>query len=235
MTYLRVHEEIDPATPDAYYERRARSGDAVVNEIVAAGGRAVATEADLRDPATVTALFDQAEAELGPVDILVNNASDWLADTFGVAHRDRIGRRNQRVTADTFDRQFMVDARAAALMIGEFAERHAARSAEWGRIVGLTSGGPNGFPEEVSYGAAKAALESYTMSAAFELADLGVTANIVHPPVTDTGWITDAVRLSVRRSNELLHVAQPEEVAQTIAYICSDAARLITANVIRLR
>lgn len=72
----------------------------------------------------------------------------------------------------------------SARLIGEFARRDAARGATWGRIVGLTSGGPMGFPNEVSYGAAKAALENYTMSAAFELAPLGVTANVVHPPVT---------------------------------------------------
>ena len=48
-----------------------------------------------------------------------------------------------------------------------------------------------GFPGEVSYGAAKAALENYTMSASTELAPFGITANVVHPPVTDTGWITD--------------------------------------------
>ena len=63
-------------------------------------------------------------------------------------------------------------------------------SAQWGRIVSLTSGGPLGFPEEASYGAAKAALVNYTMTAALELAEHGVTANAVHPPVTDTGWIT---------------------------------------------
>ena len=82
----------------------------------------------------------------------------------------------------------------AALMISEFARRHIARRATWGRIIGLTSGGDVGFPEEVSYGAAKAAQGSYTMSAAIELAPFGVTANMVHPPVTDTGWVTDAVR-----------------------------------------
>ena len=54
-----------------------------------------------------------------------------------------------------------------------------------------------GFPNEVSYGAAKAALENYTMAAAFELAPLGITANVVHPPVTDTGWVTDEVRRHV--------------------------------------
>ena len=60
-----------------------------------------------------------------------------------------------------------------------------------------------GFPNEVSYGAAKAALENYTMAAAFELAPLGITANVVHPPVTDTGWVTDEVRRHVKERHNL--------------------------------
>jgi NAD(P)-dependent dehydrogenase (short-subunit alcohol dehydrogenase family) len=99
----------------------------------------------------------------------------------------------------------------------------------------VTSGGRNGFPGEVSYGAAKAALENYTMSAAFELAGLGITANIVHPPVTDTGWITDAVRHHVSERPDLIHIATPQEVAAIIAFLASDEARLITGNVIHLR
>jgi 3-oxoacyl-[acyl-carrier protein] reductase len=73
------------------------------------------------------------------------------------------------------------------------------------------------------------------MSAAFELAQFGVTANVVYPPVTDTGWVTDAVRDGVAANPELLHIASPDEVAEVIAYLASDAAALITANVIRLR
>jgi 3-oxoacyl-[acyl-carrier protein] reductase len=139
------------------------------------------------------------------------------------------------MSAETFDRQFAVDARASAALIAEFARRHAARQATWGRIVGLTSGGPNGFPGEVSYGAAKAALENYTMSAAFELSTLGITANMVHPPVTDTGWITDNVRRYVADRPDLIHIAEPREVADIIAFLVSDEARLITGNVIHLR
>jgi 3-oxoacyl-[acyl-carrier protein] reductase len=123
----------------------------------------------------------------------------------------------------------------AALLIAEYARRHIARAATWGRIIGLTSGGSHGFPEEVSYGAAKAAQENYTMSASVELAPYGVTANMVHPPVTDTGWVTDAVRDLVARSDDLVHVATPDQVADVIAYLTSDAAALITGNVIRLR
>ena len=235
ISYLRLSDAPDPGIPEKYRQNRAAGAENVITAIRAAGGMAVAVEADLSDPTAAARLFAAAEAELGPVDILVNNATGWLADTFAVKPSDRLGRNLVRVSAATFDQQFAVDARAGALLISEFARRHAARQANWGRIIGLTSGGPDGFPEEVSYGAAKAALVNYTMSAAYELADLGITANIVHPPVTDTGWVTDEVRALVRRSTDLIHIAQPEEVARVIAYLASDEAYLITGNIIRLR
>jgi len=234
-TFLRLDDPDDPGTPQAHRDHRAADAEAVVTQIRAGGGRAVAVEADLADPATPARLFDAAEERLGPVDILVNNATGWLADTFAPAGPDRLGRSLRPVTAASWGQQFAVDAMAAALMIGEFARRHIARGAGWGRIIGLTSGGDLGFPEEVSYGAAKAAQTSYTMSAALELAPFGITANMVHPPVTDTGWVTDAVRQAVAASSTLIHIAAPAEVAEVIAYLASDAAALITANVITLR
>jgi 3-oxoacyl-[acyl-carrier protein] reductase len=235
ITYFRVHDEADSGIPEAYRRHRALDAEHVLAAIRAAGGQAITVEADLADPATAVRLFDIAEAELGPIDILVNNASGWLADTFTTEARDQFGRRLLRVSSETFERQFAVDARGAAVLIAEFARRHVERTARWGRIVGLTSGGPNGFPGEVSYGAAKAAFENYTMSAAFELAQFGVTANIVYPPVTDTGWITDDVRRYVERRQDLVHIAEPDDVARVIAYLASDEARLITGNIVRLR
>ena len=234
-TYLRLDEAPDPGTPAAYREQRAADGSALVSLIGAAGGVVRGCEADLADPAAAPALFDQAERDLGPVDILVHNASGWLADTFKPDTADRFGRSLRPVSAETFDRQFAVDARAGALLIAEFARRHAARGADWGRIVSLTSGDGRGFAEEVSYGAAKSALVDYTRSAALELAPLGITANAVEPPVTDTGWVTDEVRAAVAASPELVHIARPEEVAEVIAFLVSDAAGLITGNVLHLR
>ncbi len=234
-TYLRVHDEPDPGIPQAYRDYRAGSADDIVAQINAAGGRAVAVEADLSDPAVPAALFDTAEQQFGPVDILVNNATGWVQDTFAPAAADSFGRVLRPLTAATFQQQFAVDAMAAALLIGEFARRHIARGAQWGRIVGLTSGGDLGFPQEVSYGAAKAAQDSYTMSAAAELARHGITANMVHPPVTDSGWVTDSVRAAVQDNPTLFHIATPAEVAAVIAYLASDAAGLISGNLIRLR
>jgi 3-oxoacyl-[acyl-carrier protein] reductase len=234
-TFLSLDDPLDPGTPQAYRDNRARDAAAVVSRIIEEGGTAVAVEADLSDPATPALFFDTAEEQFGPVDILVNNATGWLADTFAATATDRLGRSLQPVTAATWTQQFTVDAMGAALMISEFARRHIQRQGTWGRIIGLTSGGDLGFPEEVSYGAAKAAQVNYTMSAALELAPFGVTANMIYPPVTDTGWVTDAVREHVAGSRTLIHIAAPEEVAEVIAYLASDAAALITANVITLR
>ncbi len=235
LTYLRLEGESDPGLPVAYARSRGSHADDVVRRILADGGQAVAIEADLADEASHTPLFEAAEERFGPVDILVNDASGWRADSFVPGPRDRLGRSLEGVSPATFDQVFAVDARASALLIAEFARRHVARGASWGRIVGLTSGGPLGFPQEVSYGAAKAALENLTMSAALELAPYGVTANVVHPPVTDTGWITPDVERAVRESGELFHIGSPEEVANVIAFLTSDHAILITANVVHLR
>ena len=235
LSYLRLDAEQGASGPATHAEGRSSHADDVVRRIVEEGGRAASIEMDLAEDGSPGALFDVAEERFGPVDILVNNASGWRADSFSPEPRDRLGRVLEWVSTSTVDRVFAIDARAPALLIAEFAQRHIARNATWGRIVGLTSGGPLGFPEEVSYGAAKAAQENFTMSAAFELADRGVTANIVHPPITDTGWITSDVERFVEESPDLFRIASPEEVANVIAFLVSDQAALITANVVHLR
>jgi 3-oxoacyl-[acyl-carrier protein] reductase len=223
----------DPALPAAYRATRMARAENVAESIRAAGGRAAALEADLSDAASVPALFDAAEAQLGPVTILVNNASGWVADTFVPAATNRFGLEQLSVSARTIDQVLAVDARAPALLIAEFARRHIARSDTWGRVIGLTSGEPDGFPEEVSYGAAKAAQVNLTLTAANELARFGVTANIVHPPMTDTGWISPRAAAWARSGGQ--RIATPRQVAEVIAYLASDAAALVTGNVIRLR
>jgi 3-oxoacyl-[acyl-carrier protein] reductase len=235
LSYLRQQDETLDGIPEPYREARAFSADQIVAEIAAEGGRAACIEADLTTAGSPARLFDLTEERFGPVDILINNASGWIADTFKASVVDRLQRTLTPLSTATFDQVFDVDARGSALMIAEFARRHRARGGTWGRIIGLSSGGPDGFPEEVSYGAAKAALENLTMSAAFELAELGITANIVRPPVTDTGWVTPEVESAVKESDDLFHVAKPDEVADVVRFLCSETARLITGNVLQLR
>jgi 3-oxoacyl-[acyl-carrier protein] reductase len=236
LTYLAyTPSDHDPGRPAAYRRQREQDATAAGAAVEETGRRALAIEANLMDPDTPARVFSEAEAVLGPVSILVNNASAWRKDTFSVGRTDAVGRQPAGITAESALPQLLVDARGGAFMIAELAASVRRHHLGWGRIVSLTSGGPMGFPGEVSYGAAKAALENYTMSASTELAHDGITANVVYPPVTDTGWITDDVRAFVDASIDHVHIARPDDVAEVIGWLCTDAARLVTGNVVRLR
>jgi 3-oxoacyl-[acyl-carrier protein] reductase len=145
LTYLRLFDGPDPATPRVYRRNRATGATQVLRSIHDHGGDAFEIEADLADDATPAALFDAAEHRYGPLDILINNATGWMSDSFTRARVDRFGRSLRSVSAHTIDRVFNVDARASALLISEFAGRHLARRATWGRIIGLSSDGPLDF------------------------------------------------------------------------------------------
>jgi 3-oxoacyl-[acyl-carrier protein] reductase len=97
VTYLRLDDDSDLGTPPEYAHQRRATADAVVAEIRAAGTRAFAIEADLSDPETPRHVFDAVEGALGPVSILVNNASGWRLDTFIADAHDRFGRATQLV------------------------------------------------------------------------------------------------------------------------------------------
>jgi 3-oxoacyl-[acyl-carrier protein] reductase len=236
VTYLAyTPTDHDPGRPAEYRAQREQGAQATVMAVEAAGRRARAVDADLVDADTPARVFAEAESALGPVSILVNNASGWRKDTFSPGRHDPLGRHHEGLSSDTALPQLLVDARGSALMIAELAASVRRHQLGGGRVISLTSGGPMGFPGEVSYGAAKAALENYTMSASIELAPDGITANVIYPPVTDTGWITDEVRTFVEASTDHVHVAEPAEVAEVLGWLCTDAARLVTGNIIRLR
>ena len=114
-TFLRVDDPADPGTPQAYRDHRRQDAEPVAAQIRAQGGRAIAIEADLSDPGIPAILFDTAEAQLGPVNILVNNATGWVADTFAPSGADRLGRSLRPVSAATWQQQFTVDAMASEL------------------------------------------------------------------------------------------------------------------------
>ncbi|MDP1795443.1 MAG: SDR family oxidoreductase [Acidimicrobiales bacterium] len=234
ISYHQTSEDGDEYPPE-FAQQRGRNGAEVVAAIEGLGRRAVRIAADFMEPSAPARLFGDAERALGPVDILVNNASGVRRDTFRAGVTDAVGRTAELVNGESYDAQFMVNARAGGILIARYAASLAERNATWGRIISLTSGGPMGFPGEASYGAAKAALDNFTMTASIELAGFGVTANVVHPPVTDTGWVTDEVRAFVAQSTDHVHVATPDDVAEVIAWLCTDAARMVTGNVIRLR
>jgi 3-oxoacyl-[acyl-carrier protein] reductase len=229
-------DEADSTIPSLplYNRNRQRSAEEVVQSIRQLGGQAEAIEADLSNPATIPFLFEQAETLFGPVSILVNNADYCTADTFISQLVDLApgGYAVETITAEVHDRHFAVNSRAVALLIAEFARWHIKRGANWGRIISITTDGAPGFFHEVSYGASKYALESYTRAAAEELGRYGITANIVSPGPIQTGWITPELEAQIAADTPLGRVGQPEDLADVMVFLASEQARWVTGQMI---
>ena len=191
-------------------------------------------EADLAEPDVVPALFDRVEAALGPVEILINNADHCVGDTFLPAPPALTpgGGPVQVFSAANWDAHSAVNCRAPGLAMAEFARRHAARGATWGRIVNISTDAASSFPGEVSYGASKYALESMSRSAASELGRFGITVNIVSPGPIQTGYIAPDAEVDIASRTPLGRVGQPDDVAEVTAFLCTEAARWMTGQIL---
>jgi 3-oxoacyl-[acyl-carrier protein] reductase len=233
-------DEPDAPGLDLYYAMQSRSADKVVQAIRDAGGRAECWEADLHNPAAVPRLFDGAEETFGPVEILVNNAADYEADTFmpqklleqGEQHLWEEGPRTSTIHAASHERNFGVNTRAAALAMAEFAKRHALHELSWGRVVNISADCSQGSPAEVSYRASKYALESYSRSAAAELGPLGITVNVVSPGPIQTGYISREAEKELIKSIPLGRVGLPEDISAAVIFLASEQAGWITGQLV---
>jgi len=177
----------------------------LVDAVGATGGRAVAVEIDLEDITGAGRLFDAAEAALGPVSTLV------------IAHCESVDSDLLDTTVESFDRHMAVNARATWLLVRELANRFRAPRGT-GRIVSLTSDHTAG---NLPYGASKGAMDRIVLAAARELAHLGITANVVNPGATDTGWIPPDLRERIIATNPGGRVGTTTDVANLVSFLCS--------------
>jgi 3-oxoacyl-[acyl-carrier protein] reductase len=240
-TYLRLpaKESATNVPGEAFYRaQNAKTADEVVTAIRERGGEIEAWEADLADPAVIPQLFGRAERAFGPVDILVNNAAYCAPDTF--IPQSQLGSDSRAVdtfpmstiTPDQHDRHFAVNSRAVALMMAEYARRFIQRGARSGRIINVSTDGASAFPSEVSYGASKHALESYSRSAAKELGKHGITVNTLSLGAVQTGWISPELEKEEASHTPLQRVGQPEDVADVIIFFSSEQARWVTGQLL---
>ena len=235
-------ETAEPDGPglDFYLAMQAKSADEVVQAIRDQGGRAESWEADLADEAVARELLDRAERALGPVEVLVNNAADYEADTFLPESSLERGERalwpegpiTSTVTAASHDRHFAVNTRAVALMTAEFARRHVQGGRRWGRIINVSADCAWGSPGEISYRASKYALESYSRSAAAELGPFGITVNIVSPGPVQTGYISPDIERKLVADIPLRRVGRPEDIADVIVFLASEQAGWVTGQLL---
>ena len=131
-------------------------------------------------------------------------------------------------TVESFDRHVAINARASWLLIRELGRRQAAPLPN-GRIVALTSDHTAG---NLPYGASKGALDRITLAAAREYAHLGITANVVNPGATDTGWITAEIRSMIVAETPLGRVGRPADAANVVSFLCSPEGGWITGQLL---
>jgi NAD(P)-dependent dehydrogenase (short-subunit alcohol dehydrogenase family) len=195
--------------------RDAARGAAVVDEITARGGQARFIGADLADVSGIERLAEAA----GDVDVLVNNAGfSWFGPTADLEPA-------------TFDQLFAANVRSAYYLVAAIAPRMAKRGS--GSIVNLGSmAGQVGLAGGAAYSASKAALAALTRSWAAEFSPQGVRVNTVAPgPAYTDGAVPERIT-ALGGTTLLARAAQPEEIADVIAFLASPKSGYVTGAVI---
>lgn len=206
------------------YAGRAPEARAVVNAIEAGGGKALAVQADVADPAAVKAMFDQAITAFGRVDVLVNNAGIMPPTLPQLADTDDA----------TFDRLFAVNVK------GTFnALREAARRLEQGgRIINFSSSVIGlALPGYAVYAATKSAVETLTNIMAKELRGKNITVNAIAPGPTATALFLDGKTPEmIERMGKMApleRLGTPEDIASAVAFLAGKDAAWINGQTLR--
>ncbi len=234
----KAHEPQDPGLA-FFFEQQAKTADEVLASIRDAGGNAESWEGDLREPENVHRLFEEAEKTFGHVDILVNNAAEYIADTFLPAKATgkeagvwKGGPTVSTIDVTSHDRHFAVNSRAVAILMSKFAGRIIERQKTWGRIINISADCAWGCPREISYRASKYALESYSRSAAAELGPYGITVNVVSPGPVQSGYIAPESEKNLIADIPLRRIGRPEDIAHAVVFFASEQAGWITGQLL---
>ncbi len=204
------------------YLHQEEKANQALNEVLAVGGVAVLKKADVSDSAAVKAMFSEVRNELGRIDILVNNAG-ITRDTFLL-----------RMTDSDWDAVINTNLRGVYLCTKQALRPMIEQS--WGRIINITSlAGLLGNAGQSNYSAAKAGIIAFTKSIAREVGALNITVNAIAPGfiITDmTDKLPQETKDFILSRIPLKRFGSPEDVANLVAFLASEQASYITAQVI---
>ena len=209
-----------------YWNNEAGAKQTAAN-ITAAGGKAIAIRADVRKQSEVRKLVDQTAAELGPIDILINNAGS-LVKRVSLAD----------MTEEAWDNMIALNLKSAVFCAQAVTQSMIARRK--GTIVNIVSiaGRNGGGPGSGPYSTAKGALITYTKSLAKEMAPHGIRVNGVSPGVIDTPFheqfSTPDLIASMVKTIPMGRTGTSMECATVIAFLVSDAAAYICGETIEV-
>ncbi|MDR1570546.1 MAG: SDR family oxidoreductase [Oscillospiraceae bacterium] len=226
LVYKKIEREYDESKTghdglNRYY--KANSGDTaeVEEKLRSINADYIVIESDISDEQNVQTIFNHAIERFGKVDILVNNSA--ASDEEG---NDTI----EKLTQSLIDDTLAVNIRGTLLMTHEFIRRRG----KYGRIVNLSTDSAQVFAGQITYGASKAAVEALTRSIAMEVGKYCVTVNCVAPGPTQTGWIDEELANAVLPKIPLGKLIQPQDIADTILFLASERAAMITGQIIKV-
>ena len=226
LAYKKVPRAFDKTKtdrngPDRYFAANAGNADIVECKLKEMHADYIIFESDISNEVAVKEIYAAAMERYGRVDILVNNAAD--GDMDGI---DTIEAITPKVIDDTFD----VNVRGTILMIRELIKHRG----DYGRIISLSTDASQVFAGQITYGASKASIEALTRSIALEVAKYDITVNCVAPGPTQTGWIDTELENAVIPLIPMGKLIQPEDIAETILFLASEQARMLTGQVIKV-
>lgn len=218
----------DGALVAVHYGSDEKAAKEAVAAITGAGGRAFAVGARLGEPGDVDRLFDgladglREHGETG-LDIVVNNAGIGLPKPI------------EEVEPAEFDQVFAVNMRAPFFIV----QRALPLLRDGGRIINISSGVTRiAFPQAIAYSATKGALDVFTLALAKHLGPRGITVNGVAPGIVDTDINADWLRGNAEADaywsgrTALGRVGQPDDIADTVAFLASEAGRWVTGHLL---
>ncbi|MGA2350989.1 MAG: glucose 1-dehydrogenase [Terracidiphilus sp.] len=206
------------------YSSSKAAAEKVVAEIKAAGGKAIAVQANVSDPASIEPLVSTVATKLGPIDVLVNNA--------GVYEFNPI----ENVTPEHFHKQFNLNV-LGLMMTTQAALRHF--NPQGGSIINIGSVAASGVPTGSVYSATKGAVNSVTVSLSKELGPRKIRVNSLNPGMVETegvhaaGIIGSDFQKQTVAETPLGRIGQPDDIATVAAFLASDDSAWLSGQTIQ--
>jgi 3-oxoacyl-[acyl-carrier protein] reductase len=180
------------------------------------GAHTTAIEADLSQIESAPYIFDVAERDLGALTALV------------MSHCHSVETDILTTSVESFDSHLAVNARATWLLVKEFGGRFRGEPGT-GRIIAITSDHTAG---NLPYGASKGAMDRIVLAAAREFRSKGITANVINPGATDTGWMSEEQLAEVKQRTLSGRVGLPQDCANLVRFLCSKDGGWINAQLL---